>query len=106
MNDPVYVEAAQSLARRIYTEADTDAGRIRQGVRHCLSRDPSENEIDSLLMLYQQAYERLAETPDSALQLATVPLGDLDEGEDAIVMAAWTVVGNVLLNLDEVFLKR
>ena len=106
MNDPVYVEAAQSLARRIYTEADTDAGRIRQGVRHCLSRDPSETEIDSLLTLYQQAYERLAETPDSALQLATVPLGDLDEGEDAIVMAAWTVVGNVLLNLDEVFLKR
>ena len=106
MNDPVYVEAAQSLARRIYTEADTDAGRIRQGVRHCLSRDPSETEIDSLLTLYQQAYERLAETPDSALQLATVPLGDLDEGKDAIVMAAWTVVGNVLLNLDEVFLKR
>jgi hypothetical protein len=38
--------------------------------------------------------------------LAKVPLGDLPEGVDVIDAAAWTVVGNVVLNLDETLSKR
>ena len=44
--------------------------------------------------------------PEEAKQMATEPLGDLPEGADAAEYAAWTVVGNVILNLDEMFMKR
>jgi hypothetical protein len=40
------------------------------------------------------------------VKLATDPLGPLPEGTDPVQAAAMTVVGNVLLNLDELFLKR
>ena len=42
LNDPVYVEAAQSLARQMIS-ADTDSDvRIRWAFHRCLIRDPSE----------------------------------------------------------------
>jgi hypothetical protein len=37
--------------------------------------------------------------------MATEPLGALPEGFDATELAAWTVVANAILNLDE-FLMR
>ena len=40
------------------------------------------------------------------MKLATVPLGKLPPDINAVDAAAMTVVGNVLLNLDEMFLKR
>ena len=40
-----------------------------------------------------------------ALAVATNPLGPLPEGADVAATAAWTVVGNVLLNLDELLMK-
>ncbi len=41
--------------------------------------------------------------PDPAHILTEVGLAP---GMDAVDLAAWTVVGNVLLNLDEMFTKR
>ena len=35
-----------------------------------------------------------------------IPLGAAPEGADVVDLAAWTVVGNVLLNLDETLMKR
>ena len=38
--------------------------------------------------------------------MATEPRGELPAGADAAEYAAWTVVANVILNLDEMFMKR
>jgi hypothetical protein len=38
--------------------------------------------------------------------MATSPLGPLPKGANPAEYAAWTVVGNVLLNLDEMFMRR
>ena len=56
--------------------------------------------------LYNDSHARLADRPEAAEKLATVPLGELPADIDAVDAAAMTVVGNVLLNLDEMFLKR
>ncbi|WP_145053416.1 DUF1553 domain-containing protein [Lignipirellula cremea] len=106
LNDPVYVEAAQALARRIASHGDTAAERATYGVRLCLARPPHDQELKELLNLYEQAKASFAEDPASAKTFASEPLGPLPAEADAVDLAAWTVVSNVLLNLDEMFLKR
>jgi len=55
--------------------------------------------------LYQSEREHYRKDTKSALALATEPLGPLSAGMDAAELAAWTVVANVLLNLDAVLMK-
>lgn len=106
LNDPVYVEAAQALARRIVKEAESDADRAVRGFRLVVARPPTDAERDAIVKLYQDAKADLAQTPEEAMKLATDPLGPVPDGMDPIVLAAWTTVGNVLLNLDEALMKR
>ncbi|MBN8246055.1 MAG: DUF1553 domain-containing protein [Verrucomicrobia bacterium] len=106
LNDPVYVEAAQALARRMVRAGTTPPDRARHGFRLCLTRSPSEAELDGLVGLYSRALDKYRSDPARAREMATQPLGDLPEGMDAVDLAAWTVVGNVLLNLDETLMRR
>jgi len=107
LNDPVYVEAAQTLARRVLREGGTmTEAKAKYGFRLCLTRPPSERELARLVALYEKAHERYRKDSKQAEQLATQPLGPLPSGVDRVELAAWTVVGNVLLNLDEMFSKR
>jgi hypothetical protein len=41
-----------------------------------------------------------------AKRIATEPLGAPPAGTDVVELAAWTTVGNVLLNLDELLMRR
>jgi hypothetical protein len=106
MNDPVYVEAAQALARRMVESGKDPRARAEHGFRRCLTRAPRAAEVDRLVALYEDAKKRYAAEPAKAKDMATNPLGPAPAGMDEVELAAWTVVGNVLLNLDEVFLKR
>jgi hypothetical protein len=107
LNDPVFVEAAQALARRVTKDGGkTVEERVTYAFRLCLTRPPREAEVKRLVELYDRARAEYAAHPKDAMQMATVPLGAAPEGMDTVDLAAWTVVGNVLMNLDEVFLKR
>jgi hypothetical protein len=106
LNDPVYVEAAQGLARRIVREGGaTTADRVRYALRLCLVRLPREGQVAQLVSLYEQELADYRTDLKAAEQLATDPLGPLPAGSDPAELAAWTVVGNVLLNLDGVLSK-
>ncbi len=106
LNDPVYIEAAQALARRMDTAGPTPADKAKQGYLLCLSRPPTKAELARTLGLYDKARERFASDPEKARNVATKPIGAAPEGADVAELAAWTVVGNVLLNLDETLMKR
>jgi hypothetical protein len=106
LNDPVFVEAAQSLARRAIQHTDVIADRIAFAFRTCLVRPPCATELQALTDLYNESHARFRERRDAAAKLATVPLGELPADIDVVEAAAMTVVGNVLLNLDEMILKR
>jgi hypothetical protein len=56
--------------------------------------------------LFEQSRRELAADPQKAAPLATQPIGALPPGVDAVEAAAWTVVANTLLNLDETLAKR
>ncbi len=106
LNDPVYIEAAQALARRMVLEGgSTPSERIAYGWQLVVNRPATQAEVERLLALYESERSVFASRPADAVKLATDPLGPLPQGMDAVEMAAWTVVGNVLLNLDEALTK-
>jgi Protein of unknown function (DUF1553)/Protein of unknown function (DUF1549)/Planctomycete cytochrome C len=106
LNDPVYVEAAQALARRIVRDGGaTDSSRARHGLELCLGRPPRPAQIEPLVALYTKEYERYSKNPSAATSLATNPIGPLPAGMEPADVAAWTTVANVLLNLDSVLTK-
>ncbi len=107
LNDPVYIEAAQGLARRmIETGGATPAEKAAFGLQTCLVRQATDNEVRRLVKLYEDARSKFAREPSKAQQFATNPLGPLPKGIEIVDAAAWTVVANVLLNLDEMLMKR
>ena len=106
LNDPVYVEAAQAMARRIVREAGpAPDDRIRFALRLCLGRTPTPGQVEVLKDLFTREHNRYRQDPDAARALATEPLGPLPPGLESAEMAAWTAVANVLLNLDGVLTK-
>jgi len=107
MNDPVYVEAAQALARRAMKDGGKTAEeKVAFAMKLALIRPASEVEVKRLAKLFGDAKEKYAKDPAKATQFATNPLGPLPKDLDATDAAAWTVVASVILNLDEMFMKR
>jgi hypothetical protein len=106
LNDPVYIEAAQALGRNMFKASDSNAGRIEFGLKAALCRPIQADEIEVLQKLHEKAFGIFKEQPDAAKKMATDPLGALPEGMDAVEMAAWTVVANAILNLDEFLMRR
>jgi hypothetical protein len=106
LNDPVYVEAAQAFARRIAAHSGNTREKITFAFRTSLARSPNEKELARLEALYQDSKTEFTIHAGSAKELAEQPLGPVPAGADIPDLAAWTVVSNVILNLDELFMKR
>jgi hypothetical protein len=106
LNDPVYVEAAQSLARKMISAGEKPVDWLRNGFETCLSRPPQKTELDRLVALFEQVRTRYAEDAELAKKMATNPIGPAPKDFDLVDLAALTVTGNVLLNLDEMLMKR
>jgi mono/diheme cytochrome c family protein len=106
LNDPVYVEAAQALARRIVHEGGASPEeRCRYALKLCLVNPPQPKQVDELVSLLLAERKHYREDMKAARALATEPLGKLPAGLDEPELAAWTVVANVLLNLDGVLTR-
>lgn len=106
MNDPVYIEAAQALARRILKSTTTPDERVKFGFRLCVARPPADTESHRLLALLDEALAFYKQDSAKATEMATVPIGPVPADADVGEIAAWTTVANVLLNLDETLMKR
>lgn len=95
MNDPAFHECAQGLARRMKYEAagDLDA-RLSLGYRLATSRTITPDRLAELRGLFQKLEKDYAANPGLMKGMAGTPDG-----------AAFTVVGSVLLNLDEALIR-
>ncbi len=109
LNDPVFVEAAQGLARRIvlreFSSQPLDL-QIQNAFQIVTGRTPSDRELSALRQLHDRCRQQFSADPSSAQQMATDPLGPLPNGADTVELATWTAISNVLLNLDEVLMTR
>ena len=73
LNDPVYVEAAQALARRAIEHDSVVEEQIAYAFRCCLLRAAHEDELKPLVALYNDSRTQLADRPKATEKLATVP---------------------------------
>jgi len=106
LNDPQFLEAARVLAQRSLKEVcSTEEARVDFMAERLLSRPlrPEEMKIarasfNALLASYKAA-------PDDADDLLEVGESNADESLDPPTLAAYTMVANELMNLDEVLNK-
>ncbi len=106
MNDPVYVEISQAFARRIHADGgSTPEARAAYALKLVLCRIPDAGQVAEVVKLYESELDHYRSHPQEAAELAVKPLGDLPAGLDAAEAAAWTVVANMLLNLDGVLMR-
>lgn len=102
MNDVQHVEAARAFAERMITEGGkTPRDRLRFGFRTVLSRTPVEDEMEILENRLHAFLGRYLAAPADAAKLIrygdSPPRPGLPEPE----VAAYTMIANVILNLDE-----
>ena len=106
MNDIQFVEAARRLAEVVMTEGGgSDDSRVDLLARKLLARpfrtDEAKVVSESLggLVSYYKAH------PEDAAKVVAVGESKADPALDSPTLAAWTMLANELLNLDEVLNK-
>ena len=106
LNDPVYVECAQALAARMLEQGGaTGEERAAYGIRATLAREPRGGEALKLASLAEKELTRYQDDQSSATNLVRFTRASGDKFRPAD-LASWTVVANVLLNLDEFVMKQ
>ena len=106
LNDPQYVHSARALAERMIEQGGvTPTERVVFAYRLATARLPSDADKAELVGLFGDLQRRYAADLEAARALVTVSGTAAGEGVDAAELAAWIVVANTVLNLDEVLTK-
>lgn len=111
LNDPQFIEAARALAQTAFkanahgASAQTTDRRFDILARRVLSRPfrPEELEVVRVSLSKLEAFYR--SHPDDAKHLIAVGESKADPAIDPTALAAWTMLANELMNLDE-FLNK
>jgi hypothetical protein len=107
LNDPQYVEAACGLAQRTMLEGgDSVEQRARFLFYAATCRQPQVDELADLVAAYQQEFEHYRANPKAAKELIASGSMPADKKLDGPELAAWTMVANIVLNLDEVVTRN
>lgn len=107
LNDIQHFEAARNFGQRIIKEGGKTAPeRIDWAFRMVASRHPSDKEKSALLQLLDEELNRYRGDIDSARKAISFGESKADTSLDPAELAAYSLVGNLLLNLDEVVMKN
>ncbi len=110
LNDPQFVEAARSLAQLTLKQTSSlDAndfeGRANAMARRLLARSLRPEEMAIVQRSFTQLLGAYRSHPEDAAKLLGVGESRIDPKVDASTLAAWTMLANELMNLDEVLNK-
>jgi cytochrome c553 len=105
LNDPQFVEAARKLAERALENGKDEDARIDFMARRLLSRPLKVEENKITEKVLQDLLAHYQSSPKDAEALITVGESKADKALDRPTLAAYTMVANQLLNLDEVLNK-
>lgn len=106
LNDVQYVEAARKMAERLIRQGGAEpADKVRFGFKLVASREPRPSELTILLDLYDWQRRYFEENPQAAESLLSVGESPRDGQLPVVELAAWSMVCNALMNLDETITK-
>ncbi|MGZ8939280.1 MAG: PSD1 and planctomycete cytochrome C domain-containing protein [Limisphaerales bacterium] len=96
LNDEVFMEAARAMGRWAAQQGFSDESKVKSIFRKCLTRPPTETEVEKLTAFYKQQLQRFRSDELKASDF-------LNETAESVSpeAAAWTALARVLLNLDE-----
>ncbi len=107
MNDIQHVEAARHFAQRILKEGGaTPEERVRWAWRAVTARFPEPEEAEAVLNALTQHRHRYESDKAAAAQLIGYGESSADVALDPAELAAYTLVANLLFNLDEVVVRN
>ena len=107
MNDPTFVEAAKGFALRILNEAGaTDQQRLAWAWQTALGREPSGKELNVARAFLSETRKRYQADAKAADKLLAVGMLKVPGGMAKPETAAWTVLGQALLNLSETITRN
>ncbi|NNE90256.1 MAG: DUF1553 domain-containing protein [Verrucomicrobiales bacterium] len=107
MNDIQHVEAARNFAQRMMLEGgDTPDKKIAWAWRVATAREPEAEEIEIAQNAFEQHRNRYASDEKAATELIHYGESKPDESLNKSDLAAYTLVANLILNLDEVVNKN
>jgi hypothetical protein len=104
MNDVQHVEAARCLAERLLKQSsneDKDNARVSKLFEWVLARQPDAYEQEQVLQFLAECRNRLLAAPEDAKRIATTGERWRDANLPVEDVATWTLVSNLILNLDE-----
>jgi hypothetical protein len=107
LNDPVFVEAAQAMALRIWNQGgNNDRARINYAFELCTGRKPRPREAATISSLLRDENDFFESRTARAVQVASPDPKNPPADVNLHKVAAWTMVSRVLLNLDETITKQ
>jgi hypothetical protein len=106
MNDPQFVEAARSLAQRAARDVSKEESRAKYMFRLCTAREPNDTELNEIMAVYHDHLQEYEDNIAAARQLIAAETEATSEIENPASLAAWTMIANLILNLDEVVTKN
>jgi mono/diheme cytochrome c family protein len=106
MNERQFVECSRALAERIMHEGGPKPeSRVALMFKLATSRAPNAREAAELLAAYQDHLANYTKNVEAAKKLIAVGESKPDTALNPSELAAWTMIGNLILNLDEVMNK-
>jgi hypothetical protein len=104
LNDTVYLLAAQGLARKMQQVAGAPEKQIAAGYQSALFRQPAAPKLQVLTTLYRQADTYYRQNPQQLI--AFLGKETCAQNPAPRQLAAFTLVANAILNLDEFVMKE
>ena len=107
MNDVQHFEAARVLAERLLTEGgSTPQDRIAFGYRLVLARRPAPEEAAVAGEMLKKLLAKYQQHPEAARQVVRAGESPPKPGLPEPEVAAYTLLANLLLNLDETVMRN
>jgi hypothetical protein len=101
MNDVQHFEAARGFAERLLLPTQTDAERLALAFRSATARTPDAGEMNLLTTALETHRGQFSRDPEAARRVITNGESKPSDRIPAPEFAAWTMVANLVLNLDE-----
>jgi hypothetical protein len=107
LNEVTFVEAARVLAQRVLEDGpDTPEGRITLAFQLATGRKPRPVELQILLSNLQTNLDRYRHDSQAALELVSAGEAARNHRIDSALLASYTAVTELILNLDETVTKE